>query len=155
MIVHGSSVVWPLFVLFNCFYCSSHLTVKRDVSRILSGISGSFCRYRTELCIFGHLGLVYIWSCFVSCLLFLLFYVILRNLCSGTHRRNRIWRILSISSDGSQRSMKLNWVRFGNTMLLNSHTNFWFDFARLPTSVESTRCPITEYGNGSSSYVRL
>ena len=35
------------------------------------------------------MGLIFIWSCFVSCLLFLLFYVILRNLCSGTHRRNR------------------------------------------------------------------
>ena len=28
-----------------------------------------------KLCILGHLGLVFIWSCFVSCLLFLLFYV--------------------------------------------------------------------------------
>ena len=27
-------------------------------------------------CIFGHLGLVFIWSCFVFCLLFLSFYVI-------------------------------------------------------------------------------
>ena len=27
-------------------------------------------------CIFGHLGLFFIWSCFVFCLLFLLFYVI-------------------------------------------------------------------------------
>ena len=40
-----------------------------------------------ELCILGHLGLVFIWSCFVSCLLFLLFYVSLRNLCSGTCRK--------------------------------------------------------------------
>ena len=29
-----------------------------------------------RLCIFGHLGLVFIWSCFVSCLLLLLYYVI-------------------------------------------------------------------------------
>ena len=29
-----------------------------------------------KLCIFGHLGLVFIWSCFVSCLLWLLYYVI-------------------------------------------------------------------------------
>ena len=29
-----------------------------------------------KLCIFGHLGLVFIWSCFVSCLLLLLYYVI-------------------------------------------------------------------------------
>ena len=27
-------------------------------------------------CVFGHLGLVFIWSCFVFCHLFLLFYVI-------------------------------------------------------------------------------
>ena len=29
-----------------------------------------------KLCIFGHLGLVFIWSSFVSCLLLLLYYVI-------------------------------------------------------------------------------
>ena len=29
-----------------------------------------------KLCIFGHLGLVFIWSCFVSCHLLLLYYVI-------------------------------------------------------------------------------
>ena len=40
-----------------------------------------------KLCILGHLGLVFIWNCFVSCLLFLLFYVSLRNLCSGTCRK--------------------------------------------------------------------
>ena len=27
-------------------------------------------------CVLGHLGLVFIWSCFAFCLLFLLFYVI-------------------------------------------------------------------------------
>ena len=27
-------------------------------------------------CVFGHLGLFFIWSCFVFCLLFRLFYVI-------------------------------------------------------------------------------
>ena len=42
-----------------------------------------------KLCILGHLGLVFIWSCSVSCLLFLLFYVSLRNLCSGTCRKIR------------------------------------------------------------------
>ena len=40
-----------------------------------------------KLCILGHLGLVFIWSCFVSCLLFLLVYVNLRNLCSGTCKK--------------------------------------------------------------------
>ena len=29
-----------------------------------------------KLCFFGHLGLVFIWSCFVFCLLLLLYYVI-------------------------------------------------------------------------------
>ena len=42
-----------------------------------------------KLCILDHLGLVFIWSCFVSCLLFLLFYVSLRNLCSDTCRKIR------------------------------------------------------------------
>ena len=37
-----------------------------------------------KLCIFGNLGIVFIWICFVSCLLFLLLYVSLRNLCAGT-----------------------------------------------------------------------
>ena len=45
-----------------------------------------------KLCILGHLGLVFIWSCFVSYLLFLLFYVSLRNLCSGTCRKIQGWR---------------------------------------------------------------
>ena len=43
-----------------------------------------------KLCVFGHLGLVFIWSCFVSGLLFLLFYVVLRNLCSVTNRRKHV-----------------------------------------------------------------
>ena len=42
-----------------------------------------------KLCILSHLGLVFIWSRFVSCLLVLLFYVSLRNLCSGTCRKIR------------------------------------------------------------------
>ena len=41
-----------------------------------------------KLCILGHLGLVFIWNCFVYSLFFiLLFYVSLRNLCSGTCRK--------------------------------------------------------------------
>ena len=41
-----------------------------------------------KLCIFGHLGLVFIWSCFVSCLLLLLYYVICAPvLTEGTHFR--------------------------------------------------------------------
>ena len=50
-----------------------------------------------KLCILGHLGLVFIWSCFVSCLLFLLFYVSLRNLCSGTCRKIRSLYMISIT----------------------------------------------------------
>ena len=49
-----------------------------------------------KLCILGHLGLVFIWSCFVSCLLFLLFYVSLRNLCSGTCRKIQIMVVLQL-----------------------------------------------------------
>ena len=45
-----------------------------------------------KLCIFGHLGLVFIWSCFVSCLLLLLYYVICAPvLTEGTLR----WEIES------------------------------------------------------------
>ena len=41
-----------------------------------------------KLCIFGHLGLVFIWSCFVSCLLLLLHYVICAPvLTEGTAQR--------------------------------------------------------------------
>ena len=43
-----------------------------------------------KLCIFGNLILVFIGSCFVSCLFFVVF-VSLRNLCSGPHRRNPIF----------------------------------------------------------------
>ena len=32
-----------------------------------------------KLCIFGHLRIVFIWSCFVSCLFLLLFYVSFRK----------------------------------------------------------------------------
>ena len=38
----------------------------------LLGLSAGTGKY----CVFGYLGLVYIWNCFVFCLLFLLFYVI-------------------------------------------------------------------------------
>ena len=50
-----------------------------------------------KLCILGHLGLVFIWSCFVSCLLFLLFYVSLRNLCSGTCRKIQLVAVFKVS----------------------------------------------------------
>ena len=60
-------------------FCMISLIIKTEVCVI--------CRSRITLCILGHLGLVFIWSCFVSCLLFLLFYVSLRNLCSGTCRK--------------------------------------------------------------------
>ena len=43
-----------------------------DWERIKQGLSAG----TGKLCIFGHLGLVFIWSCFVSCLLLLLYYVI-------------------------------------------------------------------------------
>ena len=49
-----------------------------------------------KLCILGHLGLVFIWSCFVSCLLFLLFYVSLRNLCSGTCRKIQFFNLTQL-----------------------------------------------------------
>ena len=59
-----------------------------------------------KLWILGNLGLVFVWRCFVSCLLFLLFYVSLRNLCSGTHRRNRSPDLLR------PKSFDQNWFLF-------------------------------------------
>ena len=65
-----------------------------------------------KLCILGHLGLVFIWSCFVSCLLFLLFYVSLRNLCSGTCRKIHYFEVEfkfwnNCQNHGRKRSGKL------------------------------------------------
>ena len=42
----------------------------------------SLCRYRKFFFIFGNLGLVYIWSCFITCPLFLLFNVSLVLFCA-------------------------------------------------------------------------
>ena len=36
-------------------------------------------------------------------------------------------------------SIKFNWVRFGNTMQSNSHTNFWCDIITLLNSNDHTR----------------
>ena len=60
----------------------------------------SFCTYR-RACILGHLGIFLIWSSFVSCLLFLLFYVSLCNLCSSTCRKiPNLWN-LGIGTHGN------------------------------------------------------
>ena len=48
------------------------LCIILTVSLALKGLSAGTGKHR----VFGHLGLVFIWSCFVFCLLFLLFYVI-------------------------------------------------------------------------------
>ena len=56
---------------FCPFGAQNPLLVKRNFTQI-SGLSAG----TGKLCIFGHLGLVFIWSCFVSCLLLLLYYVI-------------------------------------------------------------------------------
>ena len=59
----------------------------------LSGLSAG----TGKLCIFGHLGLVFIWSCVVPCLLLLLYYVICAPvLTEGTNititsYRRKIW----------------------------------------------------------------
>ena len=65
-------------------------SLPRDSSDLSAGIG--------KLCILGHLGLVFSWSCFVSCLLFLLLYVRLCDLCSGTCRKIRLIRGLSANS---------------------------------------------------------
>ena len=46
--------------------------ISKKNSALILGLSAG----TGKLCIFGHLGLVFIWSCFVSCLLLLLYYVI-------------------------------------------------------------------------------
>ena len=51
-----------------------------------------------KLCIFGHLGLVFIWSCFVSRLLFLLYYVICAPLL--TEGTKKLWVQKNLISDG-------------------------------------------------------
>ena len=73
---------------------TGNITKEQSLANILHlFFSSFFCPFvdtsagTGKLCILGHLGLVFIWSCFVSCLLFLLFYVSLRNLCSGTCRK--------------------------------------------------------------------
>ena len=58
-----------------------------------------------KLCIFGHLGLVFIWSCFVSCLLLLLYYVICapvltegtKKTTAATTKRNKEKELLTTS----------------------------------------------------------
>ena len=74
-----------------------------------------------KLCIFCHLGLVFIWSCFVSCLFLLLSYVICAPVLTGTKcqkwsscfdsRKDRMQITLGsrgyfflIDADGSRRS---------------------------------------------------
>ena len=63
-----------------CHSCQIQLTAVK-MGHLLGLSAGT-----GKLCIFGHLGLVFIWSCFVSCLLLLLYYVICAPvLTEGTH----------------------------------------------------------------------
>ena len=90
---------WELYIPFREYLMSSPAKVAwfpvtlhlRQDSRVFQDTSAG----SRKLCILGHLGLVFIWSCFVSCLLFLLIYVSLRNLCSGTCRKIRFSRLLN------------------------------------------------------------
>ena len=61
----------------------SHLIIYEDKPGLSAGTG--------KLCIFGHLGLVFIWSCFVSRLLFLLYYVICAPvLTEGTDKTKKV-----------------------------------------------------------------
>ena len=51
---------------------SGGIAETRSVEVYIEGLSAG----TGKLCIFGHLGLVFIWNCFVFRLLFLLYYVI-------------------------------------------------------------------------------
>ena len=72
-------MVFPLSDRYNIFtsnwpwieICENVVLSKIDVT-MKTGLSAG----TGKLCTFGHLGLVFIWSCFVSRLLFLLYYVI-------------------------------------------------------------------------------
>ena len=58
-----------LYSVFPRNFKNVFLPHTNGAKRVFSGGTG-------KLCIFGHFGLVFIWSCFVSRLLFLLYYVI-------------------------------------------------------------------------------
>ena len=80
-----------------------------------------------KLCIFGHLGLVFIWSCFVSCLLLLLYYVICAPvLTEGTQKMNVVVQIypwfhsLSYMTTDTKKQRK---VEFKPRIKLNQNMN--------------------------------
>ena len=78
------SVGSPLFLFLDDW---KFITREQSVLNLLyHGINGSFCRYRKAL-YFWSLGI----SLYLELFCFLSFItIVLRNLCSGTHRRNRI-----------------------------------------------------------------
>ena len=79
-----------IFKYAGAIYFNSLPNYVKSATSVNRGLSAG----TEKLCIFGHLGLVFIWSCFVSCLLLLLYYVICAPvLTEGTV--NSVKRILS------------------------------------------------------------
>ena len=92
---------FPMKVAGGHIYCNSGNSrpqaLKGTDSRfsVCSFIKMSLSAGTGKLCIFGHLGLVFIWSCFVSRLLFLLYYVICAPvLTEGTIKMLFFWNML-------------------------------------------------------------
>ena len=63
------------YVYFDLVYFRLGISMSIDSSTTDQGYSNKMDTSADtgKLCILGHLGLVFSWSCFVSCLLFLLF----------------------------------------------------------------------------------
>ena len=58
-------------IVLSPYRAQCHL-ISQDLESEKLGLSAG----TGKRCVVGHLGLVFIWSCFVFCLLFLLFYII-------------------------------------------------------------------------------
>ena len=81
---------------------------------------GSFAAGTGEHCVYGHLGLVSSWSCFVFCLLFLLFYKTGRGYVSITRvfptRKDAIWRAIYTQFTRAKHESKKNHESARKTM---------------------------------------
>ena len=86
-----------------------------------------------KLCIFGHLGLVFIWSCFVSGLLLLLYYVICapvltegtdKNLTAMTYKSRQVTGDLPLSL-----GREGNLIFGTNFMLSTLYSELWAPYS--------------------------
>ena len=103
------SLWWSCFCSSSSLYLASQAVTEKKTSQPINDkwVQGRFLGYISagtgKLCILGHLGIVFIWSCFVSCLLFLLLCISLRNLCFSTRRKIRfLWGWWSCTTSQSR-----------------------------------------------------